>query len=420
MSYITDTNIFKRQAHNPSFGALKRQLPKSTANKLIDFYVPANKYFPTPEMYEDLHSNLGDALTYYPDQNEPLVEILSQLVDIESDCLVLANGSTELITWIDRLFLSNMLFTSVPTFGRWTDQPVESGKKVQVYQRLEKNNFQIDIDEFAIQAIKQRADVVVLCNPNNPTGAYLAHDKMIALLEKLSSVELIVVDESFIDFVDSPLPTSIQQAATKMHNVIVIKSLGKCFGLHGARIGYAAANPVLAKRIRQALPPWNINGIAELVLRLLGDHWDAFEKSRKQIIADRDYLLQQLQTIPELTVFPSQTNFVYTKMPDSISGIELRNYLARHYGFIIRECANKLGATSQFCRIAATPRLSTDKLISAINEGILHLGQNDELITKRKQAQSTIFQSYKDYGISDVSEHIQTNKVSDDIIHNVS
>jgi len=179
VSFINDPQVFIRQAHNPSFGALKRQLPPNTADKLIDFYVPANSYFPTSEMYEVFHSKLNDALTYYPDQNEPLAEVLAQLINIDSSCLVLANGSIELITWIDRLFLSKTLFTSIPTFGRWTDQPVESGKKVEVYLRLEENNFQIDIDEFAEQALKHEADVVVLCNPNNPTGAYLPHDKML-------------------------------------------------------------------------------------------------------------------------------------------------------------------------------------------------------------------------------------------------
>ncbi len=377
MFFINDPQIFRRQAHNPSFGALKRLLPEGTAEQLTDFYVPTNTYFPTLAMYKVLQSHLIDALTCYPDQNEPLVDVLAPLVGIDSNCLVLANGSTELITWIDRLFLSNTLFTDIPTFGRWTDQPVESGKKVQVYQRLEENEFQMNIDEFAKQAIRHRADVVVLCNPNNPTGAYLAYDQMLALLDKLASVDLVVIDESFIDFVDLPLPTSIQRAATQRHNVIVVKSLGKCFGLPGARIGYAAASPNLAERIRRALPLWNINGLAELVLRQLGAHWEEFEKSRKQVIVDRDYLFQRLQTIPDLAVYPSQTNFVYTKMPENISGIELRDYLAKHYGFIIRECTNKLGATSQFCRIAATPKCATDKLIPAIDDGIVKLGKID-------------------------------------------
>ncbi len=373
MSFIDDPQIFIRQAHNPSFGALKRQLPHNMADGLIDFYVPANPYFPTSEMYEVFHSKLRDALTYYPDQNEPLAEVLAQLINIDSNCLILANGSTELITWIDRLFLSKTLFTSIPTFGRWTDQPVESGKKLEVYSCLEKNNFQIDIDEFAEQALKHQADVVVLCNPNNPTGAYLSYEKMLELLDKLVSVDLVVVDESFIDFVDSPSLTSIQQAATERHNVLVIKSLGKCFGLHGARMGYAAANPVLADKIRRALPFWNINGFAEMILRELGNYWKDFENSRKQIIADRDYMLQQLRTLSGITVFPSQANFVYIKMPSDITGSDLRNHLAKHNGYIIRECANKQGATGQFCRIAAKPKPLIDKLISAMAESIKQL-----------------------------------------------
>jgi len=366
MSFAIDPKLFELHAHNPSFGALKRELPAQQQQQLIDFYVPANGYFPTPAMHTSLREQLAEALTYYPDQNQSLSQIMANLLKIDTENIVMANGSTELITWIDRLFIKNTLLTDIPTFGRWIDKPMESGKTVHYHTRLPENNFQIVIEEFVSQVKHCHADTVVICNPNNPTGAYLPKQAMIQLLDKLSTIKLVVIDESFIDFAALGEQASMQKEAIQRPNVIVLKSLGKSLGMHGIRLGYAVTNPSLALQLRNALPYWNVNGIAEMVMRLLSDYWHEFQNSRQQVMADRNYLQQCLQTLTYITVYPSHANFVYIKVHWPISGTALRNQLAQQYGYIIRECANKKGANAQYCRIAAKSPQHTDKLIAAL------------------------------------------------------
>jgi len=372
MKFITDVSILDCQSHNPAFSTLKQQLPLDLAGNLRDYYVPINPYFPTSSLFEHIRENLAELLLYYPEQNLVLSKSLEQFLEIDSQCLVMANGSTELITWIDHLFVGHSLLTCIPTFGRWTDQSQSTGKKVFTYLRLVDDNFEINVDLFVKKAIDCKVDVVVLCNPNNPTGAFLPYDSMLDLFDQLKSIKLIVIDESFIDFVNMDTQISVQHEVLKRHNVIVIKSMGKCLGLHGIRLGYAVSNSAISKKLRSALPYWNINGVAELVLRQLTNYKKDINSSRKEVIKDRIYLYNQLKCIPGLTVYPSEANFVYIRLPDGITGPTIRNYLAQFHGYIIRECSNKEGSSEQFCRIAATPKESTDDLISAIQDALIY------------------------------------------------
>jgi histidinol-phosphate/aromatic aminotransferase/cobyric acid decarboxylase-like protein len=93
-------------------------------------------------------------------------------------------------------------------------------------------------------------------------------------------------------------------------NVVVLKSLGKNFGLHGVRFGYLVANPALARRVREALPRWNLNALAEHVVFMLRDHQPAYRDSLRRLTIDRQEMSAHLATVPGLTVFPSQGNLL--------------------------------------------------------------------------------------------------------------
>ena len=108
---------------------------------MVDFCIPCNPYFPTPQMFSKLGRNIVTMLKYYPSDNETIARELASVLRLNHQNLVLANGSTELLTWIDRLFITESLATPIPTFGRWTDQPLETGKRLNEFQLDERNGF---------------------------------------------------------------------------------------------------------------------------------------------------------------------------------------------------------------------------------------------------------------------------------------
>jgi histidinol-phosphate/aromatic aminotransferase/cobyric acid decarboxylase-like protein len=337
-----------------------------TSADLVDFCIPCNPYFPTPEMFAELGRNLESMLKYYPSDAGAITGQLAGLLRVPPQTIAMANGSTELITWIDHLLIHESMATPVPTFGRWTDQSLETGKRVDMFPLLEGNGFVLDVDEY-VRFIRERGSrVAVLCNPNNPDGSYLPRREVIRFMDALSDLDLVVVDESFMDFVDEEANPSVATDAMVRSNVIVLRSLGKNFGLHGIRFGYMVANPSLTKKIASKLPKWNINSLAEAVVFMLKDHEEAYRESLRLAARDRYNMAADLARVPGLTVFPSQANFILVKLPRGADGARLRDYLLARHGVLVRECGNKLGITSQFVRLVVRPRKDVDRLLEGL------------------------------------------------------
>src|SRR5262245_27198661 len=125
MDRCLDLSLFETTRHSPAFGTLSR-LSAPRGVKLVDYCVPVNPYFPTADMFDSYRGRLEEILKYYPEQNQPISEVLAEFLRLPAEHIVLGNGSTELISWIDHLFVRDSLAVPVPTFGRWTDQPLES------------------------------------------------------------------------------------------------------------------------------------------------------------------------------------------------------------------------------------------------------------------------------------------------------
>ena len=370
---MTTNGLFQQsQAHSPSFFSVARAMGQH-ADDLADFCIPCNPYFPTDAMFGELERNLRTILKFYPSDAGTITAQLAHVLRLNPSTISLANGSTELITWIDRLLVDSSVAVPIPTFGRWTDQPLETGKRVDMFLLKEANNFELRVDEY-IEFIKRRGSrVAVLCNPNNPDGGYLPRREVIRFMDALEDLDLVVVDESFIDFVEAEMNPSVAAEAVVRPNVIVLKSLGKNFGLHGIRFGYQVSNPALTRKLSAALPKWNLNSLAETVIFMLAGHRAEYEDSLKKLALDRFMMNSQLAQFPELTVFPSQANFLLVKLPGAVDGAELCDYLLAEHHLLVRQCGNKIGMTSQFMRFGVRPDTEVDRLVEGLR-GVERLG----------------------------------------------
>jgi histidinol-phosphate/aromatic aminotransferase/cobyric acid decarboxylase-like protein len=357
--------LLRQNAHSPSYFALARADGGHQAD-LIDFCIPCNPYFPTPEMFGRLRDTMETILKYYPSGADTITAELCTTLGLNPQTVAMGNGSTELITWIDHLLVRESLATPIPTFGRWTDQPLETGKRVDMFPLPESRDFAFDPEAFISFIRERRSRVAVICNPNNPDGGYVPRQEVVRLMDRLVDLDLVVVDESFIDFVDAEAVTSVADEASIRPNVIVLKSLGKNFGLHGIRFGYLVANPALAGMIRKALPKWNLNSFAEIVVFLLKEHRAEYQASLSRLALDRRSMAQQLSSLPGLKVFASQGNFILVKLPNDRDGVQLRDYLLSEHGVFVRECGNKLGSTSRFLRLVVRPPQDVHRLLTGL------------------------------------------------------
>ncbi len=355
-------------AHSPSYGQLTRAGAGGGSGAVVDFCIPCNPYFPTPAMLETLRGRLHEILTYYPSGAEHITAELCQVLGLNPQTVAMGNGSTELITWIDHLLVRESLAVPVPTFGRWTDQPMETGKRVDMFPLPERDGFALDPAAYAEFIHARGSRVAVVCNPNNPDGGLLPRRALLTLVDELRHLDLIVIDESFLDFADDEggqAPSLVQEAVLRP-NVIVLRSLGKNFGLHGVRFGYLVANPGLAGRVRAALPKWNLNSFAETVVFMLREHRQEYADSLRQVCRDRHDMRWHLARLRPLTVYPSQGNFLYVRLPDGVDGVAVRDRLLAEHGVLVRECGNKIGSSSSFLRLVVRPQPDVLRLVAGL------------------------------------------------------
>jgi histidinol-phosphate/aromatic aminotransferase/cobyric acid decarboxylase-like protein len=362
--HSVDARLFQT-AHSPSYFELARRMGEN-GRQLIDFSNPGNPYFPTPEMFQQLAGNLENLLRSYPSDADTIAGQLARVLQLNPATIAVSNGSTELITWMDHLLVTESLAVPVPTFGRWTDQPMETGKRVDMFPLQERDAFELDIDRYLSFIRSRGSRVAVLCNPNNPDGGFLAHREILRFVDELADLDLVVIDESFIDFVDAEQNPSVATEATIRPNVVVLKSLCTNFGLHGIRLGYLVANPGLAAMMRRTLPKWNLNSLAEAIVFMLEEHGAEYDESLRLLARDRFSMGVELARLPELSVFSSQANYLLVKLADGIDGREMRDHLLSRHSVLVRECGNKLGMSSQFLRLSVRPAQDVARLVEGM------------------------------------------------------
>jgi histidinol-phosphate/aromatic aminotransferase/cobyric acid decarboxylase-like protein len=179
----------------------------------------------------------------------------------------------------------------------------------------------------------------------------------------------LIIDESFIDFVQDRDQATMEYEIDQYPNIAVFKSMSKAYGICGLRIGYLlTANMEFAKAVRQGLHIWNINGFAEEFLRILPDFRDDFIKSCQQVKKDRDKLYHDLRTFSGLTVYKPDANFIFCRLPDTgPSAPELTKKLFIEHNMYIKHCQGKtLPDADRYIRIASRTETENFRLKDAL------------------------------------------------------
>ncbi|MFC1953682.1 aminotransferase class I/II-fold pyridoxal phosphate-dependent enzyme [Chloroflexota bacterium] len=325
-----------------------------------------NLYFPPEEVHTHMRNHIHELIESYPSGQDALAGLVGQVINQPSQRLAVGNGASELIKIISG-HLYNHLIIPEPSFNEYANAAPEG--KVTGFA-LKPPFFQLDVDEFAAEALRREADVAVVVTPNNPTSLQVPKSDLLRLIEKLASQNcLLIVDESFIDFVEDKDKSTLEGDIAEHENLAIIKSLSKAYGICGLRLGYLlTANQELASAIRKEIPIWNINGFAEDFLRLLPRYRQDFLASCEKVRSDRDDLYMNLSSIPGITVYKPEANFVFCRLPDeAMSGPEVTRQLFIEHSTYIKHCAGKpLPESDRYLRIASRTKPENHKLVDAL------------------------------------------------------
>ena len=325
-----------------------------------------NLHFPPKALLDDIAAHLGYLVLNYPSGQNILAGLMGTLIDQTPERIVVGNGASELIKVIGRR-LKRRLMVAVPSFNEWVNAVPE---EYVVESALEPPSFQLDVDRFVRDANDCGAGIAVVVNPNNPTSLAVPKTEVIRLTEQLAERDiLLIVDESFINFTEDTRSGSMAPEIERYRNLVIIKSLSKCYGIGGLRLGYLLTdNNQFADAVREEIPIWNVNGFAEMFLRLAARYRKEFARSCELVRKDRDALYRGLETIAGLTAYRPDANFVFCRLPDgAMSGPELTRRLFIEDNILVKHCVGKMmPEADRYVRIASRTEAENQILIEAL------------------------------------------------------
>jgi len=311
--------------------------------RLKDFCYLVNPFFPPPALVAELKRNFEVLLTSYPSGQDVQNLLAAKLFGCAPERILVGNGASELIGGMMPL-LEGRTGMSVPTFHEYFER---LGKGDLVPFVPSSPDFAYSADDLIRFAEREGLGTLVLINPDNPTGHYLPKSEVLRLVQALKAARIrAIVDESFVDFVDgTSRGTLLDDGLLSSHpNLVVIKSLGKSYGVPGLRLGVlAAADADLIRATRKSLAIWNINAPGEHFLQVIGKYTADYFHSCARLAAERENLVRGLASLSWLRPLPSAANFVLCELLGGRRSDELTAALLERDLILIKDCRGKLG-----------------------------------------------------------------------------
>jgi len=227
------THLFYETSHSPSLADLAGY---EQAKEIIDFCFIANPYYPTAGMMQDMQQNLPNLIKSYP-SSSPLMsqQHLAAVLNVSPENLIIGNGATELIVLINTTLIDRIA-VPVPTFGEYIEK-LRDQRDAELYPLDAEKQFQLHLPDYLKWVHGRKLKALLVINPGNPTGQLIPLDDMADFLHRAADLELVIVDESFIDFAGDPVP-SLLPLADQFSNLLIVRSMSKHCGVPGLRLGY--------------------------------------------------------------------------------------------------------------------------------------------------------------------------------------
>ena len=196
---------------------------------------------------------------------------LSRYFSLPAEMIYCGNGAADVLFRIMAALRPKRTLVLAPTFADYEKAAVSAGSKIDYFTLHEKNEFAVTPE--ILKAITKRTEMVVLCNPNNPTGAVTNKETLVQCICEHPNT-LFVVDASYAEYTDQPLISSAEGCL--MPNVLMLHSMTKDYGLPGLRLGYVTGSASLLEDVRRQRMPWSVNQVAIDAANYLLSHQDEY------------------------------------------------------------------------------------------------------------------------------------------------
>lgn len=328
--------------------------------------------FGLPEGVRAAYRDAEALCSLYPDSRcRKLRKALAEFYRVSDDSILCGNGAAELIFLLAQAKRPRRAVLIAPSFLEYEQALRSVGCGISWFDLKEENGFALSIPELLLhmkreEAAGRPADMIFICNPNNPTGIALNRNELLPLLDYCGGRNITcVADECFNEFLDEPewysLLEEIRSGRSKC--LFILKAFTKLYAMAGLRLGYGITlDGELLEAMERCRQPWSVSGPAQAAGEAALLETGYVARSRELVRRERLWLAAELKTMG-FTVYGSMANYVFFQ--DRGEGIPEKSLYEAclRRGVLIRSCANYRGLDGRYYRICVKTREENERLI---------------------------------------------------------
>ena len=375
-------------------GNIYKVFREKNIKEILDYSSNINPYGIPESLKKRITENL-EVLERYPDPDYvELRQKLANLNKVNLSDIVLGNGATEIIFLFMKVINPKKILIVSPTFGEYeravkaTEIPRDivslscsgdnkniENKEIEIeyFELKESDDFKLNIGNLKNE-LENKYDLLIICNPNNPTGKFLKLAQTEEILKECNKYDTkLFIDEAFIEFLADGMKESIINTEENKKNLFVTRAFTKFFAIPGLRLGYGMYfDKELEKKISEKKEPWSVNNFAEMAGSTVLDDAEYIEKTLKWIAEEKIYMYEKLNKISGMKVYETEVNFITGKIDEKLfsEGVNVKILREKmlEQGILIRDASNFKFLDERFFRLAIKDRASNERVIEAMKE----------------------------------------------------
>jgi len=391
-------NVEKETKMDFHGGNIYKIFREKNIKEILDYSSNINPYGIPESLKKRITENL-EILERYPDPDYiELRQKLAHLNKVDVSNIILGNGATEIIFLFMKVINPKKILIAAPTFGEYEraakatervedsiilgnsnkkkDDEKSSGKQkieIEYFELKESDYFKLNIHNLKNE-LEKKYDLLIICNPNNPTGKFLKLSETEQILKECNKYNTkLFIDEAFIDFLKDGMKESIINTKENKQNLFVARAFTKFFAIPGLRLGYGIYfDKKLEKGISEKKEPWSVNNIAEMAGLTVLDDTEYIEKTLKWITEEKTYVYEKLNEISGIKPYKTEVNFITVKIEDNfiLKGLNVKILREKmlEQGILIRDASNFNFLDERFFRLAIKDRENNDRVIETLKK----------------------------------------------------
>ncbi|MGL6066143.1 MAG: pyridoxal phosphate-dependent aminotransferase [Cetobacterium sp.] len=316
-----------------------------------------------PESFKKAVIENFEVLEKYPDID--YIELRESIANYNScaiENVIVGNGATEVLFLYMKAVQAKKVLIIAPTFAEYERAANAAGKDVKFFP-LSKD---FSLNEKLLMDFITDEDVVVMCNPNNPTGKFQKLDKVEKIADFLERKnKKLFIDEAFIEFVESWQDKTA--FLLKHKNIFVLRALTKFFALPGVRLGYGLTyDKAIIDKIKEIREPWSVNGVAEIAGKTMLLDKLYIRETEEWIKKEKIQFFEELSKLKDIEVTETETNFILVKLLKD-DAKSFRKKMIQN-GVLVRDASNFVFLDESYIRLAIKDRKKNLIVLEALKK----------------------------------------------------